>query len=429
MDLEVGDRGLEFSFTESYVVLSDSKLATFVAVMDGAVAIEQSVIDLLGFVNGAQSNTLPFPNLTVHRDGISVCKSLGGEQDSENPLKWKFTAQWSTRVSEGLNSANGTTFDPATAIPVRETLHELVSRARNKDLIGRAYVNGAGNLYNPTLTVEEELPRWDFTQIDRSYVGPIGNYSTTYNGLSTSGTSKLSILTKYDTTSVPGKIYPPGVYIQSNGWQLFGPTDATMFYLNGCVNSVPFLGFDAYTLLLKVRSSKIVKYFGSQHRVTEYSIVYDEQNHWDKPINAGPFFYGPKLDDAGDIEQNEPFISYPYIYYSADEENVDTDLSQEDAGPLGYRDMTLTYNETTGKMEPPEHSRFDGMPTGTGPAFSGLDPGGNPIPDYDKAIKKVKLPSGKFTYRAVKSTVSQDLYHIEYVNHNLISFGDVLRIQ
>lgn len=420
VDLGVGQRGLEMGFTESYHIMSDNIENTFLDVMQYAVAIDEEVVDLLGYVNGAQTNTLPLPNVTVHRDNVSVCKSLGGEQDSQNARKWTFTAQWSTNISENASGQGGNpTIDPVTTIPLRETTHELVSRARSTDLIGRAYVNGANNLYNPGLTVEEELPRWDFTQIDNSYVGLVAGYSTTYSGLSTSGSSKFAILTKYDSTSVPGTIWPPGVYVSNNGgaFNYYCPTDASVFYFNGSVNAAPFLGFPAYTLLLKVRSSKVIKYFGVQKRVTDYSIVYDEQNHWDKPINAGPFFYARKMDDAGNDTAPEEYISYPYIYYSADVETDSTDLSQEDAGPLGYRNKTLTYNSTTGKMEPPAPNIYDGHPVGDGVGTSPTD-----------RVKKVQLPSGKFTYRAVKTTTNRDLYYLEYVNHNLLDFTGYLRI-
>lgn len=419
VELSVGQRGLEMGFTESYHILTDDIQTTFLDVMQYAVALDDEVVSLLGYVNGVQTNTLPFPNLTVHRDGVSVCKSLGGEQDPQNARKWTFTAQWSTNVTEGSSGQNGNpTIDPVTTIPLRETMHEMVSRTRSKDLIGRAYVNGAGNLYNPGLTVEEELPRWDFTQIDNSYVGVVASYADNYDDLTTSGTSRYAILTKFDSTSTPGTIWPPGVYFAaSSTFAYYGPTDATVFYFNGSVNATPFLGFPAYTLLLKVRSSKVIKYFGVQKRVTDYSIVYDEQNHWDKPINAGPFFYARKMDDAGDDIVPAEYISYPYIYYSSDVETDSTDLSQEDAGPLGYRNKTLTYNDTTGKMEPPTFNIYDGFPVGDGVGTSATD-----------RVKKVTLPNGKFTYRAVKSSTIKDFYHIEYVNHNLLDFNAYLRI-
>jgi hypothetical protein len=421
VDLKVTQRGLEMTFTESYHVMSDSKLNTYLDVMRYAIAVEPEVQALMGYVDGVLSDTLPFPNQTVHRDGVSVCQSLGGQQEELNPLKWIFTAQWSTNVAEGsTGQAGNPTIDPVTTVPIRETLHEVVTRHRSKDLSGRAYTNGAGNLYNPALSVEEELPRWDFTQIERAYTGPIGNTSATFDGLSTSGGSVFSILTEW-SKDASEKVVPPGVYRYDSGsWSFWAPTDATVFYFNGCVNAVPFLGFPAFTLLLKVRSSKLLSYFGVKHRVTDYSIVYDEQNHWDKPINAGPFFRAPELDDVGFPLGNE--ISYPYIYYSADEEDTATDLSQEDAGPLGYYNSTLVLDNDPGSpyqvkrlLQPTDKPTGDGSDTSTILGIGG-------------AVAGVKTATGKWVYRAVKPGPGQDLYHIEYQNHNILYFADHLRI-
>jgi hypothetical protein len=419
VDLNVTQRGLEMTFTESYHVMSDDKLHTYLDVMRYAVAVEPEVQALMGYVDGVISDTLPFPNQTVHRDGVSVCKSLGGQQEELNPLKWIFTAQWSTNVAEGsTGQAGNPTIDPVTTAPIRETLHEVVTRSRNTDLTGRAYANGAGNLYNPTMVVEEELPRWDFTQIERAYTGPISGQFASHAALSPSGGSNFAVLTEWSRHTTTDEIVPPGVYQLSNGeWTFWAPTDATVFYFNGCVNLTSFLGFPPYTLLLKVRSSKLLSYFGVKHRVTDYSIVYDEKNHFDKPINAGPFFICPKLDDMG-TPDFFTLISYPYIYYSSDVEDATTDLSQEDAGPLGNRHLLLEPDPQTGNPQLTGGIWLtqDGYPTGDG---SGTLAG---------TAKAVQTATGKWTYRAIKPSQTQQLYYIEYANHNLLEFADYLRI-
>lgn len=417
-NLVAGSNGLTWGYTESYHVIADEfdPLATMGQVLEGSVVLKPEVQALMGYNDGEQISTLPFPSVTIDRDGICVCKSLAGQRDERNPRKWTFTADWSSRLDEGgAGQQNGNpNIDPEQAVPFRETLFEPITRARSRDLIGRAYVNGAGNAYNPQLQVDDELARWDFTQLEPAYAGLVAGYYTTYNSLAISGRSKYAVLTRYDASSTAGTIYPPGIYLANNSgtFVFFAPTDATVLYFNGCVNKSPFLGFPAYSLLLKVRSSKVSTYFGKRRRVTDYTIIYDERNHWDKPANYGPFFLAPQLDAAGnDVGGTQ--VAYPYIYYTKDIEDDTTDLVVDESGPLGDRNLVLTYDNATNRMKIPTWAITDAQPVGDG----------------TNRMKKVRQEgSNKWVYRAVKGDPTRTYYYIEYVNHNLLDFNDYLRI-
>jgi hypothetical protein len=429
IELTSGSNGLELSFTESYRVKADDKLATMWEVMSTAVAENAGVADLLGYNGDVQTNGLPLPGVTEDRDRICRCRSLNGERNEENPLLWEFTARFSSNVPEG-NTGQDATVPLEEVIPVRETLYELVNRARSIDLSGQGYTNGAGHLYNPALQVEEELPRWDFTQFDIDYTGSVAATSTLYSGLSSSAFA-FSLLTKADTTTTSGVIYPPGVYRNIAGInQFYAPTDASIYYFNGCLNSISFRGFDPFTLLLKVRSSKVGFFRGQRKRVTEYSLIFDERNHFDKPINAGPFFIAPKLDAAtGDEVVPQEFVSYPYIYYSQDEEDDGTDLAIDQDGLLTRstlaeqvvnKNLILAFNPDEGKLQ--HRTVFaisGGVNYGLFPARDGWPLAG---------VKKAKTSSGKFTYRAAKADASVEPMYIEFANHNLLNFNNHLRV-
>lgn len=407
IDLVANDNGPELSFVEEYHVLSDSIEAPYWEIMRDAVALDPAVVSKLGYNDDVQTEHLPFPGHTVSRDGTCVCKSLGGQMDEGNARKWTFSAQWSSKTGSGQQNnsgGGGPQIDPEQIIPLRETLYEPVTRNRAIDLIGRAYVNSAGNLLNPALSVEEELPRWDFVQFEPHYSGPLAGTVDSYSELAGVG---YAILTTADITSNPGTVYPPGIYYSGGGaWVFAAPTDNTVMYLNGCLNQNAFVGMSPFTLLLKVRSSKILSYYGARRRYTEYSLIYDKKNHWDKPIDAGPFFTAKQLDSNGD-ETGED-VQYPYIYYSKDEEDDGTDLVIDEAGPLSSVNVTIAN-----PLVPPYTTMFaDALPVGDGVS----------------RIRKVKQDGGKWVYRATRPNPSNPYFYIEYANHDVADFSQHLRI-
>lgn len=393
--------GLVMTFVEHYLVETDDPTMLMWDVMSTAVPANPAVAALLPLAG------LPLPGYTQSLDGICVCKTLSGERLEENPREWRFSANWSSKVDEGNNNSDGNpSTNPETLTPSRETMSETVVRFRQRDLIDQAYVNGARHLFNPPLQVEDELPKWEFSQFEPHYSGAYSSVVTSFSALS--GT--YGHLIEADTTSTPGVIYPPGVYYNSgSGFTFFAPSDYTSYYFNGAINAVPFNGFPAYTLLLKVRSSKVGFFVGARRRLSEYSITYDKRNWFDKPLNAGPFFMAPELDANGNPTANS--ATYPYIYYQGPTESPSTDLSQEDSGPLGTRNLTLTFNPATGFLERPV----------TTDALDGIPSGGYQI---------VTKADGKKTYRAKKLSVADigKFYNFEYVNHDLLDFNSYIRI-
>ena len=393
---------LTLTFTENYHVLADSKTATMFDVMANATATDVAVQALLY----GGTNALPLPGTSVDHDNLCTCKTLDGVRDDQNPLKWTFTSTWSTEVDESNQGGDPTT-DPETIIPIRETLYESVTRPRKKDLLGRPYVNGALNLFNPAVTFEEELPRWDFAQFDLYYDGPITGQADTFAGLPGT-TGDYSLLTDVDYTDPPN-IWIPGVYYhEPGGWVYYAQSDATIGFFNGAINFSAFLGYDPFTLALKVRSSKINRYYSVKRRLTEFSIIFDRDKWWDNPLNAGPFFMAPRLQ--GGVPQAD-YVSYPYIYYQSAIETPDTTLSQEDAGPLGTRDITIVYNGSTGLLEPSAtwSAALDGVPAG--------------------GHQLVTTANQQKTYRALKfNPASVQLYSIEYAKPHVFHFAKHLRV-
>jgi hypothetical protein len=444
IDMVASDKGPQLSFVEEYHVLADDILSTQWEVMRDAVATDPAVVALLGYNGGVQTDHLPYPGVTVARDGTCICKSLGGEKDERNARKWTFSSQWTSNLGNGQQQSpvgDSPQADPEQIIPLRETLHEPVTRARTKDLQGVAYANGAGNLYNPAMTVEEELPRWDFAQFEPFYdpalLGDLDGTYDNYGDLSAgsgTGYAELTEVTYVQGTLsfdgslqpilTPGTVYPPGIYYGSSGtWTFAAPTDATVFFLNGAVNHLVFLGYRVGTLLLKVRSSKVVAFYGTRRRYTEYSVIYDKTNHWDKPLNAGPFFIDKKINRETGVEDTGGELdTFPYIYYSADTETEDTDLAIDETGPLGGRLAFLRSSQ-------PNALIYDPL-TPSGYYGGGRDAvDGFPLSDGSGIYSKiVKLPDGSYTRRALKPNPQQQYPHIEMVNHDVANFAVHLRI-
>lgn len=398
---EESDGTLTIGFVESYHVLATSKDVQMWEVMRDAVPTVEARQYLP--VNG-----LPLPSVTVSIDRLCVCKTLTGKREEGNPLKWVFTATWSSKVQDGPTTTFGGNpgVDPETIIVPRETLFEPVQRFNVKDLQNRPYVNGAGSLYNPPITIDDELARWDFTQFEPVYPGTYtqSDLSETIAGLN--GT--IGILTQGDL--VDGKAYPPGVYKKISGvWTFIATTDNTATYFNGCTNLKPFNGYPAFSLLLKVRKSTEGMFWGVRRRISQYSIIHDVKNHWDKPLNAGPYFVERKLDAEGGLVEPAEFVKYPYIYFTKDVEDEATDLVVDETGPLGSRNLELAYDEDDTIVRGDFDDETDGVPT--------------------NGAVKVTTADGAFTYRATRPTANDPMFHIEYMNRDVLDFNLFLRVR
>lgn len=423
--LDYGTDGLELSFTETYRVRADSKTAEQWEVMRDATATDPAVIALLGTNGGVQSTGLPLPGYTISRDGICRCRNLSGQRPENNPLEWEFSATWSSKVQDGRGGASqdgDPTVPLEEIIPIRETMYDSLTRVANVDFQGRMYQNGASTPFDTGLSADEELPRWDFAQFDRNYEGSVSSFSTTYVGM----TGEYSVLTEPDyTNSLQPWVWAPGVYRLINNVRVFwAPTDQTVFFLNGCINMVPWLGYPAFTLLLRVRSSKVGYYNGARKRLTEFSVIYDRKNWHDKALNAGPQFLAPELDANGNDVVPTKLISYPYIYYSKAEEDGSEDLAIDQRGLLG-EDPPITFPTGyslfllfTGNAANPTpawrtESFFFVLPNTFGHPYAGA--------------VKVTTVDKKKTYRANKPTGLITPNFIEYQNRDLVNFAYYLR--
>lgn len=391
--------GIVYGFTEHYHVVSDSPTHIMWEVMRDAVPDVATVPYLP--VNG-----LPLPGSTVSQDGICVCKTLTGARDERNPIKWTFTATWSNQVEDSELYTIGVDLESPnieTAVSPRETLFETILRNQVEDKLGRPYTDGAASLFSPSLQVEIERSKWNFTQYEPVYDGSLGaidSTSTTIAGL----TGTVGVLTQADYTG--GVAYPPGVYHNSGGWTFLAFTDNTVTFFNGAVNQSAFQGYGAFTLLLTVRKSVEGTFYGKRRRKTSYNILHDSQKHWDRPINAGPYFVAKELDVDGDETAND--VKYPYIYFTKDQEDDSSNLVVDESGPLGSRNIILEVGGPDLIRANHNIELQDGLPTG--------------------GITKVKTASGSYTYRANK-LANPTQHYIEYMNRDVFEFSDYLRIR
>lgn len=387
----------------------------------------QTAVTTLATTTYLPGGGLPIPQVTVSTDGYAVCSGLSGERLENNPRVWHFHATWSGEVQEANSSATNIS-DVTTIIPVRKTLFEPIRRYRIRDYGGQPYVNGAGNLFNPAMEVEEEISRWEFSQFEPVHSG-VG----------------AGIVTKTEPTVVTAsgsaKVRPPGIYQDSTLALLIGVTDDTIHYFNGSINSHYFRFKAPYTLKLNVRDSYTTKAYGLNCRITEYTITYDPTRWFDKPVNSGPWFLAPRLDATGTPVPFAPLVPYEYIYYTANQETQDTILSQDEAGPLGY---------FAGSPGPYGDVRFYGdatSPTGGGGTAvpitfdSTISSSTNPFIWTRQLTDADGMPMGNYilvdtangnkTYRAIRPdpAVNTRRFFIERLNHFVFDFGDYLRVR
>jgi hypothetical protein len=183
---------------------------------------------------------------------------------------------------------------------------------------------------------------------------------------------------------------------------------------------VPWLGYPAFTLLLRVRNSRVGFYNGVRRRLTEFSVIYDERNWWDKAINAGPYFIANKLDEDGEDIPLE-FVKYPYIYYTDDTETNSSDLAIDQKGLLKGNTAVITRQGTrlvneyvSGKWAVTSlFLQTQHIPQNWGRAYAG--------------VTKVTKADGKKTYRANKPSDVIEPWVLEYQNHNVLPFAGYLR--
>lgn len=413
--LKPGKHGNVIEWTEIYTVKTSDIETSHVHVMDSAVTTPATVDHLPG-------GNLPIPQVTVSVDGYGICQTLNGERLGRNPRVWEFRATWSSEVKTG-NSSGANEANPEAIVPLRRVLFEPVTRYRMKDYGGQPYVNGAGTMYNPVMAVEEELARWEFSQFEPIHAG--GSGTTTIN-------------TPHVVSTAGGnKVRPPGVYSGTTldgSSVLIGVTDDTIHYFNGCINSHTFRWKAPYTLKLSVRDSNIVYAFGKKMRLSEYTITYDPQRWFDKPMNAGPYFLAPKLDSNG-TPVPDTFVKYEYIYYTKDVEDQDSILSQDEMGPLGYWISTpemgnvLFYNSssTPGTTKPVTFDSSVSSQSSPPPFIwtrQFVNNDGLPLQGY----QLVTAANSKKTYRANRPLHTTQWNHIERLNHFVVDFGEYMRV-
>jgi hypothetical protein len=413
--LRPGKHGNVIEWTEVYTVQTTNIETSHVHVMSSAV----TNVDTAPYL---PSGGIPVPQLTVSSDGYGICQSTSGRRLDTNVRIWEFTSTWSSEVKSS-NSTDANVEDVESIVPLRKVLFEPVTRYRTKDLAGQPYANGAGTLFNPPLAVEDELSRWEFSQFEPIYEGPL-----------TGGKVRLDQPTVVTVSGV-NKVRPPGIYEDNTYAKLIGVTDDTIHYFNGCINSHPFRYKAEYTLKLSVRDSNIVRAYGKKVRLSEYTITHDSQRWFDKPLNVGPYFLAPKLDANGNPVVPAEYVKYEYIYFTKDVEDKDTILSQDEAGPLGG--LLLGVD--------PDIKFYKEIPTV--PGFSSwvnvrFDPSVSPSTTpfmFSREIQRedgfpiagfqlVTGANGKKTYRAKRPTPNMYWPHIERLNHFVMDFGDYLRV-
>jgi hypothetical protein len=199
----------------------------------------------------ATTSGLPIPGSTKSSYGLTVCISKEAVRRDENPLIWDVTCEFSSEVDENNTSSDPNT-DPTSWIPIYETkmerLQEIVTRDKNDDAIA----NSAGQPFETGLTVGRFIPMWEFWQIE--------------------------------ATSV---------------------TDEMIVERNETINSTAFKGRAAKTLLLSIVSSVVGLYYGTQRRLTQYSLKYNKKKWTHKRLDVGTVYldttHKPYTDSEGNV--------------------------------------------------------------------------------------------------------------------------------
>lgn len=447
--IRASDKGNVLEYTEEYTVQTDTPtLVMWHVIRD---AVPDTGID--AYLTYTPNTSLPLPNYSVSSDGFAMCKELSGRREDRNANIWRFHGQWSSEVKQGPTSDDGTPpADLTDIVAQRETMFDVVRRPRLRDYTGRPYANSTGSLYVPALEVEEEISRFDWVQFEPVYTG------TWTSGLPTTPVVMLDQVGQltYSLLS-PSRVVPPGIYDTNTYGTMIGVTDNTVAFFNGATNLFPFKGYPPFTLKLEVRKSVVGYFYGVAGRQTEYSIKYDPKNWLDKPVNAGPYFLGPRLNSDGSyfsLTDTTSFVKYDYVYYSKDVEDSGSNLSQDESGPLGdisiadggkvklynsYASYDAVFGSTVfassggGHMEvflpelggigPKPYLLFRNFAHNLSTGSRLVD--GQPLGGYIK----VKTAKGNWTLRAKRPPTNVEYPYIEYLNCHAFDFNGYLRVR
>lgn len=216
-----------------------------VAVSGGTTYLDVDRADILNTVG------LPIPRLTTSPSGMGTCTGTTATRDTKNVSIWNVKATFSSSVEDNSQDSNPTT-DPTTWVPLRETYLEPFETVLFKSTNNKPLVNGAAVPFANAPSVPKDNIRWDFAQ--------------------------------FESVSV---------------------TDENIADRNNKLNNASYKGRAKHTLLLKIRSSVVGRYYGSLRRLTEYSLVWNPENWHRKFANVGNSFR---------VKEGADYKVYPYIY-------------------------------------------------------------------------------------------------------------------
>ena len=172
---------------------------------------------------------LPIPMTTFTDDGLMICQSLGADRIPKHRRLWEVTAEFSSEVEQSQN-----TQFPEEWVPIYELKKERVQEPSFFDRSGNAITNSAKQRFPQGLVLTRYLPVWEFFQFE------------------------------------PASL-----------------SDEQMLTRDEVVNSTPFKGRAAKTLLCTITSSVIGFYYGRLRRLTQYRIIYNVRNWRDKRLDTG----------------------------------------------------------------------------------------------------------------------------------------------
>lgn len=186
---------------------------------------------------------LPQVNITVSSGGYAVCRTVDAVRREEQRTLWDVTATFSSEVEE-RQSTQSVSGNPVEWIPIYETKFERLQEIVTKDAAGNAVANSAGQPFENGLQRSRFIPIWEFYQFELETV-----------------------------------------------------TDETVIGRNEVVNSTPFKGRAAQTLLCTVLSSVVGFYYGSRRRLTRYALRYNSKNWKHKRLDVGTVYL-----DGGELK-------------------------------------------------------------------------------------------------------------------------------
>lgn len=234
----------------------------------------------------------PIPNSTSS-SFAGVCTAVSVDRIVGNRFMWSVKATFSSDIQENSGGDGGG--DPEAWVPVREVTLEPFDVFRTKDLDLKPFTNGAGVPFDSAPPTTNDLVKWDFFQ--------------------------------FEPITGPNAV-----------------TDTGLSARNMVINTNPFVGCAADTLLLRIRKSSVGYFYGARRRLTEYSMTYNPNTwHEELPNVGNSFRVNGKM--------------YPYRYYVEANGKIDTRASEViHTGPLGNRDVPLNTNFVNNTADPAEGS-------------------------------------------------------------------------